>query len=484
MFLKKSLLLVTVASLFFLGGGNCTTPPVVPPSDAKPSDPIPDPTPDPIPIPSKISFSKIPVFLKSGDKITATLKDATGKETYAWTIDGQVDANQTTNTFNIAAIDSCDKVLDIGVSATDENGNVEKASKKIKVSKTWCTYQASTDSLLSNNITKLAVAPNGRVWIGTDKGLNNFDGTIWKQVVRDDHGLISNKITALFVDQANLLFSNGSGFSQTDLSDKQKNLGYEATFSKKTGHLKGDYIYDLTVLKNGNLLVGTDAGSAEINLKTRETVNNFTGQYITAIAVNSSAQWYGTGAGYLSDGQGIWVMNESGEKYRIDGSQWSRTKSNKDVTTLALDVVDAYIGLKPNGSLGGMVRAMNLVYSDTKAPTATWKSFLVKNYPEMPGNDIRKIVVGKSKPYKRLDGEIGYRNPVWVATATGLGRFSPMISSTLNDGVWESFKKGVAGVELPSNDITDLAYDKATDTLWIGTNGGGLTRLRAGLLNK
>ena len=98
----------------------------------------------------------------------------------------------------------------------------------------------------------------------------------------------------------------------------------------------------------------------------------------------------------------------------------------------------------------------------------------------MPGAYVEQIVIGKN-------------HDVWVATGAGLGRFTPALDAGGDvvwneNGTWESdaFKSGKVEAEggLLTDWLKSLAYDHATDTLWIGTSGGGVTRLRVSLFDQ
>ena len=67
----------------------------------------------------------------------------------------------------------------------------------------WKTYTVS-DGLLSNNVTSVAVAPDGTLWVGTGYdgegtigGLSHFDGQTWMSTT-DDNGLDDSIIAIAF----------------------------------------------------------------------------------------------------------------------------------------------------------------------------------------------------------------------------------------------------------------------------------------------
>ena len=226
--------------------------------------------------------------------------------------------------------------------------------------------------------------------------------------------------------------------------------------------------------KQGKLLIGTDAGVDIIALDApQERHKNclIRGYGVNAILPNAQAgnDWYGTEAHYFSNGAIYWHHQKDKKQGWLNKTNWAG-KKNDSVSTLARDGANIYIGFQK----GGMVRV-----------GGTWKRFMKQNDNSMPGNDIRSIVIGKKDRFIDENKHQFYRSSVWVATSTGLGRFIPK-KAMQNDGAWESAPFKAAAVKaqggLITDDITALAYDKITDTLWIGTNKGGLTRLRVGIL--
>jgi ligand-binding sensor domain-containing protein len=60
-------------------------------------------------------------------------------------------------------------------------------------------------------LTTLAVVPNGRIWVGTDKGLLYSDNWVdWTMLTTQD-GLLTNYISALHVDQYGAAWIGGGG---------------------------------------------------------------------------------------------------------------------------------------------------------------------------------------------------------------------------------------------------------------------------------
>jgi hypothetical protein len=496
MFKNKSILTITLVSLFLLGGGKCSAP-----QSIDPDKPISD---DPVSL--VISFEKTPKLLKIGDKIKANLEGYTGNVRYSWGVDNEkpdYNASQDRNEYTIPNLftnGECDVNPQITVVAETAEGIKVKTSLKVNVSRVWCQYG---EGMKNQKITALALGPQKKVWVGTMDGLwhfNSADAAVLPQNIKQSsNGLLSNRIKALLVKENDVWIGTDFGAQRLTLDDKLFPSNW-SEYTVRTGFLQNDIVHSLALTKAGNVLIGTNDGANEINPaddKKAEVANYFPGQYIKAIAVNSDAEWFGAGSGRFQSGFGIGLrIIEPGivtvpvSEVIIDGTQWSDHRANVDVTTIALSGENAYVGLYHYGQSvgsgnirGGMVRARIFEYPKDKVPLkAEWKHFKKEDHPNMPGNDIRKIVRGEKKFNIRSDGKKPDISPMWVATATGLGRFEPILDGK-NNGVWKTFSQDELGNSLPT-DITDLAYDSLTKILWIGTNGSGLFRLRASLLDE
>ena len=422
----------------------------------------------------------VPQLVKSGGtlNLSASLRNAPGFVTYVWEIDKRQSgvANSDSNyQLQIPEIASCDEKQIVSVIATDDRGRTAEDRIEIMVSKTWCTLLAQEDQLLSNHVTKLALGSDGKIWIGTDKGLNSFDGTILEKVTSKNSALGHspsyregrNYINALFV-QKNKTENLDEVWTSACESENLNCVGVQRfigdPYEKKSANwsrYSSESSKTVKVLHSakGKLFVATSAGVEVFSLDAPEKKLNHLakGYGINAILPNviGSDDWYGTDSSVFSSGAIYWHNQKTKKHGWLSGANWSENR-NDGVFSLIRDGDNVYIGFKN----GGMVRVSD-----------SWKLFLKKDYPSMPGDDIRKIAVGKSS--------------IWVATKTGLGRFIPK-KDVPNEGSWESapFKssavKSLGG--LVTDVLTDLVYDKASDTLWIGTKGGGLTRLRVGLL--
>lgn len=63
----------------------------------------------------------------------------------------------------------------------------------------WTQY-TTTNGLLSNIVTSLAIDKQGSLWVGHSNGLSRFDGTSWETFTTLNSGLVNNNIVGIGVD--------------------------------------------------------------------------------------------------------------------------------------------------------------------------------------------------------------------------------------------------------------------------------------------
>jgi ligand-binding sensor domain-containing protein len=417
----------------------------------------------------------VPQFVKSGGtlNLNAEVTNAFASVTYVWKIDSRksgVAISESNHQLQIPEISSCDERKIVSVIATDEQGRMAENHIEIMVSKTWCTFLVQEDQLLSNHVTKLALGSGGKIWIGKDKGLNSFDGAIWEKITGKNSALGRspsypegrNYINALFVQKNKVRDLDEVWLSACE-SENHNCVGVQGFVGNPHENIIDNWIRYSSEYSNW--------GISYQNLH-RDTVK--------VINSNQGKLFIGTSAGVevfsLSEPEAnvfmsgaIYWHNQKTKKHGWFSGSHLSGKRNEGVSSLIREGDDIYIGLIN----GGLVRV-----------GGGWQSFVKQDDANMPGDDISKIASGKGKCFLKAQKEF-CGNSIWVATSTGLGRFIPK-KDRRNEGAWESASFKSAAIKsqggLRTDVLTDLAYDKASDTLWIATNGGGLTRLRVGLL--
>jgi len=78
------------------------------------------------------------------------------------------------------------------------------------------TYTKYTvdDGLATNSVQSIAVAPDGALWFGTQKGISRFEGDAWITYTTDD-GLADNDVQSIaVVPDGALWFATSGGVSR------------------------------------------------------------------------------------------------------------------------------------------------------------------------------------------------------------------------------------------------------------------------------
>jgi hypothetical protein len=319
--------------------------------------------------------------------------------------------------------------------ATATQGKVE-ASKtmSVHVQNPVCVLN-ETSGLTSNETTRLLLASDDTLYVGTKTGLNHFsDGRITKFPALQI-------ITALAEVDSSIWIGKAQTFGP------QAVRGFGAA---KVRYLSGKYIWDdkASFADNYVSAINSNASRPEIIAADNYIPNGGVSDKLkgeslyAAITVNQLTYYGGDG--------GVFVYRDDTSIARFDGSQWRGKSgflgigSNRSVRALAHDTSgNIWIGLQAGAfEAGGLVQyrpATGFLASGTWAvPIA------------LPGgNDVRSLAV---------DSE----DNLWIATNNGLVRRS-------NDGRFENYA-GRYG--LPSADIRDVVYHAQTGHLWIATSQG------------
>lgn len=129
----------------------------------------------------------------------------------------------------------------------------------------------------------LAIAQDGmgRIWMGTQDGLNCYDGysfTVFRHVEGDAQSLGDNSVNALFADGGLLWIGTASGLSCYDA----------ATQSFENFRLEGRnmQVADIAATAGGDLILATDLGIVLFDRASRELEIR---TYLTASAYTPSA---------------------------------------------------------------------------------------------------------------------------------------------------------------------------------------------------
>jgi ligand-binding sensor domain-containing protein len=198
----------------------------------------------------------------------------------------------------------------------------------------WTTYTL-TDGLAGAVVQTLAADSRGRIWLGTDAGVSIWNGESFFNLTRDT-GLPSADIRTLLADgEAMWIGSAGGGLYRFERNQLE-------VLNIDNMNLPSDTVTALALTDAGGLLVGTDAGLAELSAGVATPVSEVGERTVTQILARDDSLWVGTAADGL-----FYDVGDGWQQATTDGV----LPSNR-VTALAAVEDAIWVG----GATGGLAR--------------------------------------------------------------------------------------------------------------------------------
>jgi GAF domain-containing protein/ligand-binding sensor domain-containing protein len=329
--------------------------------------------------------------------------------------------------------------------------------------------QVSVEDGLSQNSGKCILQDRkGFLWVGTEDGLNKFDGhgfTVYRHDPDDANSLSNNLITAVYQDSAGILWIGTYGGGLNRLDPETEQFTHFRHDPDKANSLSEDQIQEVVGDRNGVLWIGTRGGG----------LNRFdpqTGQWrhYRNDPDNAQSLSYDVVNALLEDSVGnLWVGTSAGldrldhrnssdpdaarfTRYQYDPGDAASLSSN-GVTSLYED----RLGNLWVGTVGGLNRLDLDSAPDPDAATFVRYQHDPEDGQSLSNNGVVSIIQDR-------------RGVLWVGTNDGLNRFDPEMgrfARYLHDATDPH--------SLRVDDVDSLAVDQAGG-LWVGTSGGGLSR--------
>ena len=303
----------------------------------------------------------------------------------------------------------------------------------------WIVYDSSNSGLPKFcAVYDLAFDARGILWIGTNKGLVQFDGTSWTTYTAENSGLPSDQVQALAFDaQETLWVGTAEGLARFNGKTWE-------VYTTENSELPYNAIHELVVDAQGALWIGTGifyhhggGGLAKFDGATWTVYttgnSDLPGNHIIGLALDAQRNpWIGTpGSGVAQFDGKTWTVY-SGENSELP---WGAFPA------LAFDTR----GTLWVGTIGGVAR-----FDGT-----TWTLYTARN-SGLPDNVVEELV---------FDAQ----GKLWVGTKKGLAKF--------DGAAWTAYTTENSG--LPGNRICTLAPDPQGN-IWIGTSSDGLAVYREG----
>ncbi len=319
--------------------------------------------------------------------------------------------------------------------------------------------QFSLEEGLSQSVVNAILQDSkGFLWVGTDDGLNRFDGykfTIYKPDAENTSSLSDRSITAIVEDPQGYLWigTRQGGLNRYDPSNGK--FSHYMFNPEDKNSLASNMVYSLCIDGNG-LWIGTDNGLNYLDFETETFTHIFvpddtppntrslSSNTIQALFKDSNGLlWIGTGNG------GVNVYNPSSGTFNV--FKHDRNDPESLSNNRIFSIVES-----PDGSIWvGTANGLNQ-YNPSRN---TFKRFENSRYREysLAGNTVNALFVDQS-------------GSLWVGTNKGLDRYDTQTNRFEHHQSQPGIPKS-----LSNNQVLSL-YEDASGVIWVGTFGGGLNK--------
>lgn len=319
--------------------------------------------------------------------------------------------------------------------------------------------QISLEEGLSQSVVNAILQDHkGFLWVGTDDGLNRYDGynfKVYKPDTNDPASLSDRSITVIVEDEQGYLWigTRQGGLNRYDpVTGKFSHYLHDETDDQSVA---SNQIFSLC-LDNGGIWIGTDNGLDFLDLEngkfthyvvpddTPPDPHSLSSNIIRALYKDSKGLiWIGTGSG------GVNVFNPKNHTFNVfkhDKNHQGSLSSNR-----ILSITEG-----PDGSIWiGTANGLNQFNPSLNE----FKSFENSRYKEtsLAGNIVYSVLVDQA-------------GGLWVGTNKGLDRYDEQNNKFIHHQSQPGVSKSL------SNNQVLAIYEDMNGVLWIGTFGGGLNK--------
>ncbi len=314
------------------------------------------------------------------------------------------------------------------------------------------------NGLTSNHINCVLQDKNGFIWIGTNDGLNKFDGysiKTFRTVEKDSLSLASNFITCGLRDSRNRLWFGGDFLCFMN-PDVEKVTNFYFREGDKTG-ISSKYINAIVEDDAGKIWIGTRNGLCSFD----ETTRKFTTCFQDSSGGKSAfyARNFITGLALGEQGL-LWVSTLQGLHQFNTTTRSFVAPSHRDtlLSHLARLSVNSFCPDKMN-NLWIASADSDLFYFNVKQ-----NSLGKINYADYCNTSVSGII-----------GNItcDESGRIWLATGfNGIIVFNPVTRE------WKKYNHDIFNTKSLVDDKTQCVFEDQSGLIWIGTHRGGIDRMR------
>lgn len=311
------------------------------------------------------------------------------------------------------------------------------------------------DGLSQSVVTSILQDRTGFLWIGTQDGLNRYDGynfTVYKPDSTNPASLSDRWITALSEDEEGYLWVGtrlGGLNRYNPVTGDFKRYPYGEEVSEDG--ISGSQITALYADKKG-IWIGTENGlnflnpvtNVVTNYRSSESTSTLSSSLISAIFKDTHGTlWVGTS----NAGVNIFdEKNNSFRSYRYDEEDDSSLSNNR-VRAIAED---------KNGQIWvGTGKGLNRFDAERKTFT--------------------RFLASSEDPYSISDTMINtiyldHSDGLWIGTNNGLDRYDEQLKKFVHHQYQPSINNSL------SSNMVNVIYEDRSNVIWVGTAGGGLNK--------
>jgi ligand-binding sensor domain-containing protein/class 3 adenylate cyclase/predicted metal-dependent HD superfamily phosphohydrolase len=339
------------------------------------------------------------------------------------------------------------------------------------------------DGLSQSSVSTIIQDKYGALWLGTQDGLNRFDGQSFENFLSDNTKGIENSYihTSLKDKKGNLWFGTANGLTkynptlenfqsyqlksgyalqvETITQDEKGNLWLGTSsnglcvFSPKNLEIKffasqipSDKIINIQFVSKDDLLVSTeDKGVFCVNIQSKKVTQiEVLGKQKTFVRVNSFIK-FGSNSYLFGSNQGLYKFNISTRKVEPFLTELDKNYGQVEVSDIYIENENQFfVGTKSHGLL--------TVYIQNKRIKIDQNTQDIFQKNALLYNAINKIYKDKN-------------NTFWVATERGVSSFNPYVKGFLSVEPSGDLSKGI-----PSPNVWCFAEDQSANYLFVGTD--------------
>lgn len=344
-------------------------------------------------------------------------------------------------------------------SSSDLNPDSKKNNLSIPYSKNIRFEQISLEQGLSQSVVNVILQDaQGFLWVGTDDGLNRYDGydfKIYKPDTNNSLSISDRSITSIVQDTNGFLWIGTQSGGLNRYDPKTGKFTHYLNDALNEQSIASNKVLALCLDETG-LWVGTDNGLDFFSFET-ESFTHFRSP--TDIPPDSRSLSSNSITALMKDSNGmLWIgtSNAGVNLYNTASQKFINFKYNaNDPTSLSNNRVLSMIEGENNEVWVGTANGLNRYNPTAKIFTRFKNSANITS--SLAGNTIFSL-------YKDSSGSL------WVGTNNGLDRYDSQTRKFIHHQNQPSYANSL------SNNKVYSIYEDSSGILWVGTYGGGLNK--------